>query len=54
MPAELHHYDLHVWLFKPNPDGMFSPTNPTVKCAGKSAFALMEEPPKHVGHASAK
>jgi hypothetical protein len=32
MPAELHHYDLHVWLWKTNPEGVFSPTNPAVKC----------------------
>ncbi len=32
MPAELHHWDLHVWLFKDNPNGMFSPTNSAVKC----------------------
>jgi hypothetical protein len=34
MPRELAHYDLHVWLFKANPNGMFAPTNPTVKCTG--------------------
>ncbi len=26
------HYDLHVWLFKKNPDGIFNPTNPRVSC----------------------
>jgi hypothetical protein len=26
------HYDLHVWLWKHNPSGMFSPWNPTVVC----------------------
>jgi hypothetical protein len=30
LPRELHHYDLHVWLFKPNP--RFAPTNRNVKC----------------------
>ena len=49
MPRELHHYDLHVWLFKANPLGLFSPTNPVVKCAGYS-FALEEEPPPVVQH----
>lgn len=34
MPASLRHYDLHVWLFKTNPLGMFSPVNPDVKCTG--------------------
>jgi hypothetical protein len=32
MPKELVHYDLHVWLWKHNPAGTFSPTNPDVKC----------------------
>lgn len=26
------HYDLHVWLWKKNPSGMFAPFNPTVAC----------------------
>lgn len=39
MPAEEEHYDLHVWLFKNNPEGMFAPTNPAVKCTGYS-YAL--------------
>jgi hypothetical protein len=26
------HYDLHVWLFKDNPAGMFAPFNPTLTC----------------------
>ena len=31
MPADLHHWDLHVWLYKNNPNGMFSPTNSAVQ-----------------------
>lgn len=27
------HYDLHVWLFKANPDGVFAPWNPRVTCS---------------------
>jgi len=42
MPHGLHHYDLHVWLWKPNPAGLFSPTNPTLTCAGYG-YALAEE-----------
>ncbi|HEY1270076.1 MAG TPA: hypothetical protein VGH16_22650 [Candidatus Binatia bacterium] len=45
MPKELRHYDLHVWLWKENPAGLFSPTNPNVKCHGHG-YALLEEPPK--------
>ena len=26
------HYDLHVWLWAPNPLGMFAPFNPTLRC----------------------
>jgi hypothetical protein len=50
IPRELHHYDLHVWLFKANPDGLFKATNRTVTCSGKSGYALMEGPPKLVSH----
>ena len=25
MPAQLRHWDLHVWLWKDNPNGMFEP-----------------------------
>ena len=32
MPESLHHWDLHVWLWLPNPAGMFSPTNPALQC----------------------
>ncbi|HET6469664.1 MAG TPA: hypothetical protein VFG43_14915 [Geminicoccaceae bacterium] len=48
MPKELHHYDLHVWLFKDNPAGMFNVTNPDVTCTGP--YALLEEPPPDVPH----
>ncbi len=32
LPAELHHWDLHVWLWKDNPNGVMHPTNSTIKC----------------------
>ncbi len=32
MPASLRHYDLHVWLWKDNPRGVFTSTNAKVKC----------------------
>lgn len=34
MPPALRHYDLHVWLWKENPAGLYSPTNPNVSCEG--------------------
>ena len=27
------HYDRHVWLYRANPNGMFTPFNPAVSCA---------------------
>jgi len=32
LPPELHHWDLHVWLWKANPYGLMEPTNSTVQC----------------------
>ena len=49
MPEGLHHYDLHVWLWKNNPEGVFSPTNPAVKCP-KAAYSFAEDAPKMVPH----
>jgi hypothetical protein len=48
-PTSLHHYDLHVWLWKANPTGLFSPTNPNVKCSGYG-YRLPEEAPRLVPH----
>jgi hypothetical protein len=31
-PGQPIHYDLHVWLWKKNPAGMFAPFNPKVAC----------------------
>jgi hypothetical protein len=47
IPQGFHHYDLHAWLFKDNPLGMFSPTNPDVSCKD-AQFSLMEMPTKLV------
>ena len=47
MPAEVHHYDLHVWLWKTNPAGVYSSTNPAVKCP-KAAYSFAEDAPKMV------
>jgi len=47
IPAELHHWDLHVWLYKDNPNGMFSPTNSAVKCP-KGVYSFADAPPKMV------
>lgn len=47
MPAGFHHYDLHVWLWKNNPEGVFSPTNPAVRCQAKG-YSFAESAPKMV------
>ena len=33
-PTMPTHYDLHAWLFKYNPSGLFAPFNPNVVCGG--------------------
>lgn len=48
IPKEFHHYDLHAWLLKDNPLGMFSPTNPNVTCEGAD-FSLKAMPTMLVG-----
>ena len=49
MPAELHHWDLHVWLYKNNPNGMFSATNSAVKCPTTGyGYTFKDEAPKMV------
>lgn len=48
MPAELHHWDLHVWLYKNNPAGMFEPTNAAVKCPKSNPYTFADAPPKMV------
>jgi hypothetical protein len=52
MPAALTHYDLHVWLWKDNPAGMFSPTNPDLKCpaTGYTIHADAMAMPMSSGH----
>jgi hypothetical protein len=52
MPDNLHHYDLHVWLFKENPKGMFASINPNVSCANYG-YSLLEGPTATVPHHSA-
>mgnify|MGYP001546385231 FL=1 len=40
MPASLRHYDLHVWMYKDNPKGMFTSTNASVKCAPGATYTV--------------
>ena len=32
IPGMPPHYDLHVWIWQPNPDGIFAMWNPSVSC----------------------
>jgi hypothetical protein len=47
LPVSLHHWDLHVWLWKNNPSGLFSPTNPSVACPA-TGYNFTEHPPAMV------
>ena len=47
LPMALTHYDLHVWLYKPNPYGLFEPTHRDLKCAGHP-YHVVEEAPELV------
>lgn len=40
MPASLRHYDLHVWLWKDNPRGVFTSTNAALKCVPGNAYTV--------------
>ena len=40
------HYDLHVWLYRPNPNGVFAQFNPTVTCA----YRPMQVAQQHAHH----
>lgn len=44
MPKKFHHYDLHVWLWRENPAGLFAPTNPAMEC-GDAPYTVEEEVP---------
>ncbi len=50
MPDELHHYDLHAWLYKKNPLGVFHHSNPNVNCAKAAGYPVREAPTRIVPH----
>ena len=50
IPGEVHHYDLHVWLWKENPAGVFNVVNPGVSCDDETGYNLLEKPPEGVPH----
>lgn len=40
IPVALRHYDLHVWMWKNNPRGMFTSTNASVKCNKANPYTI--------------
>jgi hypothetical protein len=50
MPKELRHYDLHVWLWKTNPKGVFTSTNAAVKCPVGDPYTFQEGTDGHMHH----
>ena len=40
IPASLRHYDLHVWLWKDNPKGVFTSTNAAIKCTPGAPYTI--------------
>ncbi len=41
MPAKVRHYDLHAWIFKANPAGVFENWNADVTCGAESGYNVM-------------
>lgn len=52
MPGGFHHYDLHLWLWRENPAGLFAPTNPDMECPD-AGYTVEEEAPDLVEPAGA-
>lgn len=49
LPVELHHWDLHVWLWKDNPNGLMHSTNSRVRCPD-GPYTFHEAATKMVHH----
>jgi hypothetical protein len=47
LPAGLHHWDLHVWLWKANPNGLMHSTNSALQCP-EGPYTFHEEATKKV------
>ncbi len=44
------HYDRHVWLYRPNANGMFAQYNPTVTCRFHKPMVVAGKAGEHSGH----
>jgi hypothetical protein len=52
LPQLLPRYDLHIWLWKENAVGLFSPTNRAMTC-GAYGYSLAEDAPHVAPHPKA-
>jgi hypothetical protein len=43
MPEEVRHYDLHAWIFKANPAGVFENWNAEVTCDAEPGYTIVME-----------
>ncbi len=43
MPTEVRHYDLHAWIFKANPAGVFENWNADVTCDAEPGYTILME-----------
>jgi hypothetical protein len=43
------HYDLHLWVFRDNPNGQFAPFNPNVSCAAANSSVAGAPEHRHSG-----
>lgn len=50
MNKEDIHYDLHMWMYKDNPDGMFNQTHKGVSCAGQAYKMMTSDAPMEHRH----
>ncbi|HEX6376458.1 MAG TPA: hypothetical protein VFZ91_12155 [Allosphingosinicella sp.] len=44
------HYDRHIWLYRPNANGMFAQFNPTVTCQFHKPVRVAKAATEHAGH----
>lgn len=44
------HFDRHIWLYRPNSNGMFAQFNPTVTCRFHKPAAIAGKAAEHSGH----
>jgi hypothetical protein len=48
LPKQFAHFDLHAWIFKKNPKGLFAEANPNVSCKGAVSYLVREKHAKKI------